>query len=337
MQIMKWPAVILIILALSTVAISHAQEIEPGPPAKIVSKTYDVRSLCMPVPDYPLPASMLPTDDRSAARQRERDPQGPEGSGELSPMSIAKLIAATVAPESWKDAGGVQGKVAEFQGMLVITQTEANHQKIADLLAQLKADLRRTVRIEATWVLLSAKELNGLQHVAGHESLVEVPDEALKAAKVYCRAQTIGFSGQVVHLATNAKRAYVAEVTPVAQGNVVTYDPRFATANSGVSLQMKPQLNGDQSGVVIDLYSIVTEAPEGSRLDLTHATTRPAGGNADPTALQLMNVLQQQFRTTVSMPLRTNVLIGGITMEPDAKAEPARQLYLVLRGEADKK
>src|SRR5882757_5686521 len=131
-NLLKVAATSVLLSLVAIVPLAQAQSVEAGPPAAILAKTYDVRSLCMDVPDYPLPSSMLSSEDRTAARDRQRG-QDPEGASVLSPTAIIKLIETTVAPESWRDSGGTQGSVSDFQGMLIISQTETNHQKIADL------------------------------------------------------------------------------------------------------------------------------------------------------------------------------------------------------------
>ena len=74
-----------------------------------VVKTYDIRSL-------------LPHDHASHAEAVDR---------------IKKVIMDTVAPDSWRDNGGIVGTIRELNGTLVINQSARNHQAIDALLRQL--------------------------------------------------------------------------------------------------------------------------------------------------------------------------------------------------------
>jgi beta-lactamase regulating signal transducer with metallopeptidase domain len=53
---------------------------------------------------------------------------------------LMQLIRETVAPDSWRDAGGTVGAIREINGRLVITQTEANHALITKLLEEIGGD-----------------------------------------------------------------------------------------------------------------------------------------------------------------------------------------------------
>jgi len=50
---------------------------------------------------------------------------------------VIAIIRETVAPDSWRDAGGAVGSIREINGRLVVAQTEANHALIAKLLEEI--------------------------------------------------------------------------------------------------------------------------------------------------------------------------------------------------------
>ena len=60
------------------------------------------------------------------------------------------------------------------------------------------------------------------------------------------------------------------------------------------------------------------------------STTQPTD------SIDRLNQVRQELRTTVRLPLARKVLIGGMTLEPAAKEEASRQLYLVIEAEAVK-
>jgi hypothetical protein len=60
---------------------------------------------------------------------------------EAPPRSdLTKVIEDTIQPSSWRLSGG-DGAIAEFNGLLVVTQTADVHAKVADLLEQISAKL----------------------------------------------------------------------------------------------------------------------------------------------------------------------------------------------------
>jgi hypothetical protein len=52
---------------------------------------------------------------------------------------LVQIITETVAPDSWRDAGGTVGSIRDFNGHLLVSQTRRNHLSIEKLLAQLRA------------------------------------------------------------------------------------------------------------------------------------------------------------------------------------------------------
>src|SRR5690606_1933585 len=57
--------------------------------------------------------------------------------------SLIELITSTIAPETWREAGGTQGEVRQFNGpgvlALVVTHTHGAHEQIESLLTALRA------------------------------------------------------------------------------------------------------------------------------------------------------------------------------------------------------
>jgi hypothetical protein len=51
---------------------------------------------------------------------------------------LIRIITDSVAPESWRDAGGEQGTLRDMQGLLVVTQTLRNHERVRRLLNALR-------------------------------------------------------------------------------------------------------------------------------------------------------------------------------------------------------
>jgi len=51
---------------------------------------------------------------------------------------LMKLMTDTIAPESWRDVGGTLGCIRDFDGRLFVTQTWANHERVAATLNYLR-------------------------------------------------------------------------------------------------------------------------------------------------------------------------------------------------------
>jgi hypothetical protein len=58
--------------------------------------------------------------------------------------------------------------------------------------------------------------------------------------------------------------------------------------------------------------------------------------NATATMIDRLNVVNQEFATTVRLPIGKKVLLGGMTLEPASQTDPGRQLYLVVELDAVK-
>ena len=165
----------------------------------------------------------------------------------------------------------------------------------------------------------------------------ELPDAMVDATHLYCQAQTICFSGQTVHVVSGRSQSYVSDLTPVVANNAVGYQPTISNAQSGVTVQLKPQLVSSGMAVV-DLASMVNESGEPVRqLNITgisSPTTQPDTSIHTGPAMQAVNVVQQEFHTTVRLPLGKKILVGGMTLEPAAKDQAGRQLFLIVQVDA---
>src|SRR5205823_14256259 len=66
--------------------------------------------------------------------------------------NITKLITETVAPDSWRDAGGTVGSLRELQGQLIVTQTPENQRLLTGLLEQLRETRAIQVTVETRFL-----------------------------------------------------------------------------------------------------------------------------------------------------------------------------------------
>jgi hypothetical protein len=53
-------------------------------------------------------------------------------------QKLLDFLVASIAPDSWRENGGIVGDARELMGILVVTQTPENQAKVAALLGQLR-------------------------------------------------------------------------------------------------------------------------------------------------------------------------------------------------------
>src|SRR5205823_2704513 len=76
--------------------------------------------------------------------------------------NITKLITETVAPDSWRDAGGTVGSVRELSGQLIVTQTPENQRLLTGLLEQLRETRAIQVTVEARFLTVQRNFLEDI-------------------------------------------------------------------------------------------------------------------------------------------------------------------------------
>ncbi|HVT80083.1 MAG TPA: hypothetical protein VHM90_05455, partial [Phycisphaerae bacterium] len=133
-------------------------------------RVFDVRDLLTP---------LSPTAPDAAAAKRDAEAAW-----------LMELITSTVAPESWRDAGGKIGSIRMLNGQLIVNQTVENQTAVGTLLADLRAAtgtqvLVKTLMIradaapEGTQLLLALPEKDGKKLVLiVTPRLVEKPETA---------------------------------------------------------------------------------------------------------------------------------------------------------------
>ncbi|HEV2294978.1 MAG TPA: hypothetical protein VGR35_14080 [Tepidisphaeraceae bacterium] len=350
-----------VLFSLVTPAIVRAQ-LAPtsGTPVdsdKTVIRTYDLTDLFRIPRHYPLPGKMIPATGLSMNNQPSMEGShfgggpmqgmpGPDMGGVLTqPVtaeSVAQLVMSTVAPETWRDAGGAIGSVRFIGPRLVVSQTAANQKQIEELLNGIREEggMSHMVSVQAYWVHFAPEDLRAIASkpgdAAGAATLKEVPDALLDDAKVYSRGQTLGYNGQTVHVASGRANTVITGMQPVVGTQAVGYQLETATVQSGVSLQVTPQVLGDGKLVSLDLHSIVSEVDDAGALPDPRLipTDGPTTSPADASLGKRSRIIAQQFSTTARVPVGKKILVGGMTFDPGA--EGVKQLYLVIEANAIK-
>ena len=139
---------------------------------------YDINDLLMEVPNFndaPMPnlveANRKNVPREEPARQNPWADDEEDGDSPGDPLDpdrqrrvaeIVDLIQDNVAPQSWRDRGGVVGHISEINGQLVITQNSSAQRAIGDLLGKLREQRAIQIAVEARFITVSSHFLEEL-------------------------------------------------------------------------------------------------------------------------------------------------------------------------------
>ncbi len=140
---------------------------------------YDINDLLMEVPNFndaPMPDLAEANrrnqprpqpnpqnawhDDDDESDSSARDVADPDRQRRVA--EIIGLIQDNVAPQSWRDRGGVVGHISEINGQLVITQNSSAQRAIGDLLGKLREQRAIQIAVEARFITVSSHYLEEL-------------------------------------------------------------------------------------------------------------------------------------------------------------------------------
>jgi hypothetical protein len=333
-----------------------------------VTRVYDIRDLLAPTHEFPVSTSAYARSFLSPAGQSVSyagmtvPPQqanqlfGVGGGAEVNAAAaetknltneLIKLILDSVSPDSWKDMGGTIGVIHELKGMFVITQTEANHKKIAQLFSDLSREQGGMVRVTADWVLLNSSDASKLTKAGSDEALAPVDPSVLQnlpAGARHFSGQTLSRNGQTVYVISGMDRSIVTSAIPVVSTGVAAYSTDVSTVGGGIALEVNPRVNWDTKSAVVTLFSTFSDPAKVANDTVTvgGATTQPGGTQLtliSPAAgFQPFSRLVQDLRTTVRVPLGASIIAGTMTLNPQTQLEGGaeQQLVLILKVTASK-
>lgn len=333
------PSIRLLVLTSIILCGSAARAQEPKPAEDDVAtivRTYNVADLLRVAADYPLDSDIVPPTgfgridqnggglfvDPGAVESRKSAPKE-----SLDPL--ARLIIQLVDQDSWQENGGSVGRIEPFNSLLVIRQTKDNHEKINALLNDIRSQAgpSQIVAVRATWVLLAPGD-------APPPSSVVAPDWLAKQ-KIYCEGRTVCFSGQTVHITSGRGRTLISELTPIVGDSSVAFDPHVSLVQSGVSLQIAPQLVPGSQTAILDLRSYASEWDDTTAAPVSGVVaTQPVGQAQTTSAVDRADILAQEMKTTLRAPLDKLVVVGGMTLDPAAQEQQGKQLCLIVEVNA---
>lgn len=339
---------VLFIAMLVTIALAISQAVaqeQKTEEIEVLVRTYNVADLIRAPRDYPLDADAGrgggPFTGYGSVTTRDKQAKPPSERAE----SLIRLLQELIDPESWHDNGGNLGQIKTFGTLLVIAQSEENHARIQQLLDSIRKDEgpAKVVGVQAYWVALDSEQVKTIIEDAKKDrdsaALPEVPQDLLTPRNIYWRAQIACFSGQTVHLTAGNEQPYMSDVTPVVGTNAVGYDPTIGVAQSGISMQVTPQLVPNLDVAIVDVQSVINEIagvaePIVLRTQVSPAATQPVTGGEGSAVVERIRTIQQEFGTTARLPLGKPCLVGGMTIQAPEGDQPGRQIYLVIEVNA---
>jgi hypothetical protein len=225
---------------------------------------------------------------------------------------------------------------------------------IDNLLHRLRdaSGVRRTVSIDARWLLLNSDDLDRLVKPADNGLLVADRKVLAELTRLpgNLRAITNSFSGQQVYLTSGTRRNVVSGYIPVV-GSIdfptgrdalapnsapvqlaqlggapgmeaaaaqpiadksVGYQPIVQTTNFGVQLEIRPTLQMDKTAVV-DLKSTVTFPDEQAIAAAVDPAAASAFAPSPAPPVDRLSMNALELATTMIVPLGQPVLVGGMT------------------------
>ncbi len=265
---------------------------------------------------------------------------------------LEETLMSMVEPDSWDQVGG-PGAIRQLGTSLVVSQTAAVHQEIQGFLKQLRegSGERKTVRIDARWLLLNSDELDRL--TADEEDGPPQIDRKVLAEYTRrpqsIRGLTTCFSGQLVYLISGTQRNVVVSAIPIV-GSLDKPEERGAhyasltggahytftqsggmfgggvgtVGGSGRSVGYQPVVQSPNFGILLEIRPTLIPGGDPAIVDLRSTLTAPAEQHAvdrlSPTArdrlvplVDRLAIERQELATTLSVPLGQPVLVGGLT------------------------
>jgi general secretion pathway protein D len=163
-------------------------------------------------------------------------PGGLGGGANADFDSLIDLIVSTVSTETWAENGGGEAEIRPFPTnlSLVISQTQAVHEEIADLLAQLRRLQDLQVTIEVRFITLSDSFFERI----GIDFDVDINDNGFNDDPATTNLQPFGLNSNTVGLVQSATEATFPTFTsdldiPFRQGSFNVTQPLFGGFDAG--------------------------------------------------------------------------------------------------------
>jgi type II secretory pathway component GspD/PulD (secretin) len=316
-----------------------------APPEKMVTTTYQVADLVIAVGSV------------SAGPRKAENPEKPNETAATKREQLVQLIQNAIAPKSWATAGG-PGTIDYFPMTmtLVINQTPAIQEQVADLLAALRhlqeVDVALEVRLVTVSERLSAcigAEFNKLPEPdlhfpcgSGVPELWEVcgkptrPGERPRClndrqvrqllemvqgdsrSNVMQAPKVTLVNSQTGYVDCTDKQRFVTGVEAVRRGDQVVVTPKTEDVVTGFRMSVRPIVSHDRRSVAVELDISQTDLAPPAVPPLPVAL-RSADAGGKP--VESSEVLQPPNLNTLRVAMRRKVPDGGTVLLGGLKRE----------------
>jgi hypothetical protein len=330
-----------------------------GPPGDRVVRIYDVSDLLnLPAPQAVEDANAAPAvvpASRLGVQPVVRYGSGGGGVGGLfgpggaggrgtppDPQNVRLDELAQLVSDSTAMRYSSSGySVTHFGRNIVVVQSRANQQLIRSLLAELRANPPRQLRLDIIWATLRPADLTPLI-IASDSPATLIDDAALDRlpGAILWRGHILCITGQRIRLTCGRAYTVPTSIDAVITNSDAAFTSKTQELLDGATIDVQPALSPDGAAVSLDLRSDITRfgpPPQSPPFEIPVPISPsgiPGGGVAK---IDRLNLGVQTLATATRGPTGRSILIGGAT-DPDAPAADPRQLYLIIRAtEASKK
>ena len=276
----------------------------------LIARTYDVSDLAVPIAEWTAPGLGHAGRDETSSAARGLN----VGADDLS-----CFIQDHIDRGSWEGAREVRctGSV------LSVTAPAHAHDRIADLLAALRALVRCAVTLEVRWYEGPA---SAAEEILGSGSVLDaVRVAALDAAPWRRRrlARLAGYSGQCVHIGNTRRLAYVRDYDCEVAEDSQVYDPEIGFVSLGVVDEVRPILSATGRSVIVECNSGAAD----TEVPIATFETGLRGVDNDPQGpLGVPQVAMRRLRSAIWMPAGGQAIVGAARIGVDVRVVVVRHV-----------
>ncbi len=287
----------LAVLALCATAASAQDEAERA------SRAYDVRFLTRSVEHFKGPGLELGWSQGDSIGIGVFEA---EGNSPVTGEFLASAIVTNFDEDSWSDS---RNSIEYSSGVLYVTQTKENHEKISKYVEMLRRRFSRRIVVESDVLLIAPAAFAATGALPG--ILTAEQEKALRDAaadpargRSLTLLRAVAMNGQRVFAADMKQTSYVRDYDVEIAQDAVIADPVSGDLRHGTVLDVKPVLTHDAATVMMETRFSMARP----RSMTTFDTGVPALGTIQMPSRDILRT-----KTTLSCPMgRTALLCSGV-------------------------
>jgi hypothetical protein len=332
--------------------VGKAEAVAPAARA-LVTKTYDIRDLLAPIPDFK-PPSVWAVAEKAAPGEGPGKKQDPAGPAQALMEKLIDSIRAAVDPTSWaaKDGPG-ETAIRGRAGTLFVTQTAENQAAVAEFIRRLREPRSLQTSIEARFIWVPgaqetklrewmAKELKHPLDEKTGQALLN--DDEVKALTEHCDALAGArklFAPKLTLMNGQRASVTVAEMKPVSLKKTGQPNETLPTTfQEGVILDIKSTVAPDRKGMTLALRPSVSQllSKDAEPLfSLASADVQRDVAEGETLLVRLPVVEMKAVGVSeVKNPGDDEATVQVTTVPADKPRDPGACVYVLARGQVVK-